>query len=368
MGKELLLPKYSSRLYKNVNGKHFIDVTEKSGLLKEGFPNAVSASDLNNDSWTDLYVSNDFYAPDAIYINNKNGTFTNIANSALNHMSYYSMGVDVSDINNDGFLDVFVLDMVAEDNFRLKSNMSGMNINAFWDIVNQGGHYQYMFNNFHLNNGNNTFSEIAQLANIAATDWSWANLIADFDNDGEKDIYITNGLLKDIRNTDASKEVGKFVTQTANNYVANNPTIGNVSIWDILDLDKSLALLPSERLSNYMFKNNGSFSFENTAENWGLDKKSFSNGAAYADFDNDGDLDLVVNYINDFAFLYQNNSTNNFLRIELKSKENKSILGARVTIKVNDKKQIIETTNVRGVYSTNEPYVHFGLGTENIIN
>lgn len=366
-GAELLLPKYSSVLYKNIDGKKFVDVTEKAGLLKAGFPNAVSTSDFNNDGWVDLYVSNDFYAPDVIYMNNKNGTFTNITNTALNHMSYYSMGVDVADINNDGFLDVFVLDMVAEDNFRLKSNMSGMNIETFWNIVNKGGNHQYMFNNFHLNNGNNTFSEIAQLANIAATDWSWSNLIADFDNDGEKDIYITNGLLRDIRNTDASKEVGKFVTETANNYVKNNPTIGNVSIWDILDLDKTLALLPSEKLSNYMFKNNGNFNFENLAENWGLDKKSFSNGAAYADFDNDGDLDLVVNNINDDAFLYRNNATNNFLRIELKSKENKNVFGTRININVNGKSQIIETTNVRGVYSTSEPSVHFGLGLSDVV-
>ena len=133
------------------------------------------------------------------------------------------MGVDVSDINNDGFLDVFVVDMVAEDNIRLKSNMSGMNPASFWKVVNNGGHYQYMYNNFHLNNGNNTFSDIAQLANIEATDWSWSNLIADFDNDGKKDIYITNGLLRDIRNTDGSKKVGDFVVESAKKWTKENP-------------------------------------------------------------------------------------------------------------------------------------------------
>jgi hypothetical protein len=368
MGSELLLPKYTSRLFKNVNGKSFIDVTEKAGLLKAGFPNAVSASDLNNDGWTDLYVSNDFYAPDAMYINNQDGTFTNIINSALNHMSYYSMGVDVSDINNDGFLDVFVLDMVAEDNFRLKSNMSGMNPKTFWKIVNQGGHYQYMFNNLHLNNGNNTFSEIAQLANVAATDWSWANLIADFDNDGEKDFYITNGLLRDIRNTDASKAVGKFVTETANKWVKENPNGGAKTIWDILDLKKTLSLLPSQKLSNFMYKNNSNYKFEKVADKWGLDKKSFSNGAAYADFDNDGDLDLVINNINDKAFLYKNNSKKGYLRLELKSRVHKTTLGTRITIKIGDKQQVIETTNVRGVYSTSETIAHFGLGSKKLVN
>lgn len=367
-GSELLQDKFTSILYKNINGNSFVDVTKEAGLLKAGFPNAVSASDLNNDGWTDLYVSNDFYAPDALYINNKDGTFTNIINTALKHMSYYSMGVDISDINNDGFLDVFVLDMVADDNFRLKSNMSGMNPSAFWEIVNNGGHFQYMFNNFHLNNGNNTYSEIAQLANLAATDWSWANLIADFNNDGEKDIYITNGLLRDIRNTDASKAVGSYITETANKWVQENPSGGDVTIWDILDLDKTLSLLPSKPLSNFMYKNNGNFNFEKVTENWGLDEKSFSNGAAYADLDNDGDLDLVINNINNEAFVYKNNATNNFLRIALKSKENKPVFGTRITITAGNKTQILEATNVRGIYSTSESKIHFGLGTKKIVN
>ncbi len=360
-GTKLLQPQYASRLYQNIKGKGFKDVTGKAGLLRTSFPNSVSASDLNNDGWVDLYVTNDFFVPDFIYINNKNGTFTNIANSALNHMSYYSMGVDVADIDDDGFLDIYVLDMVADDNFRLKSNMSGMNISAFWNVVRNGGHYQYMFNTFQLNNGNNTFSDIAQLGNIAATDWSWTNLIADYDNDGKKDIFVTNGLLRDIRNTDASKAVGKYVIDTANKWVKDNPNGGEVTIWDILDLDKTLALVPSQKLSNFAFKNNGDYNFKNVAAEWGLDQKSFSNGASYVDLDNDGDLDLVVNNINEEAFIYKNNSKNNFLRIELKSKKNKPIFGTRVEIKTGDKSQFYETTNVRGIYSTSEPFVHFGL-------
>jgi hypothetical protein len=361
-GTKLLQPQYASRLYQNLKGKGFKDVTEKAGLLKTSFPNSVSASDLNNDGWTDLYVTNDFFVPDFIYINNRNGTFTNIANSALNHMSYYSMGVDVADIDNDGLLDIYVLDMVADDNFRLKSNMSGMNISAFWNVVKNGGHYQYMFNTFQLNNGNDTFSDIAQLGNIAATDWSWTNLIADYDNDGKKDIFVTNGLLRDIRNTDASKAVGKYVIDTANKWVKDNPNGGEVTIWDILDLDKTLDLVPSEKLSNFAFKNYGNYNFKNVSADWGLDNKSFSNGASYVDLDNDGDLDLVVNNINEEAFIYKNNSDKNYLRIELKSKKNKPVFGTRVKIEYGDEVQFFETTNVRGIYSTSEPVVHFGLG------
>lgn len=367
-GTKLLQEKYTSKLYKNIDGKYFKDVTVEAGLVKAGFPNGVSASDLNKDGFIDLYVANDFYAPDFLYINNGDGTFTNIANEALKHMSYYSMGVDVADINNDGLLDIFVVDMVAEDNFRLKSNMSGMNPNSFWNVVKNGGHYQYMFNNLHLNNGNGTYSEIAQLTNMAATDWSWANLIADFDNDGKKDFYITNGLLRDIRNTDASKAVGDYVVNYADTWVKEHPNAGDVSIWDILDLDKTLAILPSDPLANYMYKNNGDFNFEKVAKDWGVDQKSFSNGAAYADFDNDGDLDIVVNNINSEAFVYQNNASNNYLRMELKSKNNKPIFGTKIRIKASGDEQFFETTNVRGIYSTSENIVHFGVGTSNLVS
>lgn len=364
-GSDLLKEEYHLKLLKNTGTGRFLDVSEESGIKYVGFPNGVSASDINNDGWTDIYVSNDFKSPDLLFTNNKNGTFSNIASKALNHMSYYSMGVDISDINNDGLLDVFVLDMVAEDNFRLKSNMSGMNPKAFWNIVNKGGHYQYMYNTLQLNNGNGTFSDVAQLTGMAATDWSWSNLIADFDNDGLKDTYITNGLLRDIRNTDADKNVADFIMKTANDFIQENPNVGDVSVWDIIDLDKTIDLIPSQPLKNYAFKNMGNLEFEKRITEWGLNEESFSNGSAYADLDNDGDLDLIVNNINSEAFIYRNNSENksksNFLRIELRD-QNKPVLGTRVKLYSEDIIQLQETTNVRGIYSTSEQTVHFGLG------
>ncbi len=357
--------KYASKLYKNVNNTRFVDVSKEAGVLRTSNANSVSAGDFNNDGFTDLYIANDFYLPDFFYLNNQDGTFTNVANTALNHMSYFSMGVDAADINNDGLLDIMVADMAAEDNVRLKSNMSGMNPEAFWKVVNNGGHYQYMFNTLQLNNGNGTYSEIAELANIASTDWSWSNLIADFDNDGLKDIYVTNGLLRDIRNTDANKKLADYVVDVANTFVRNNPNAGDVSIWDILNLEETVQILPSEKLKNYAFKNNGDYTFSKVIEDWGLDQKTFSNGAAYADLDNDGDLEIVVNNINERAYVYKNNTSENancnYLRFKLLDKTNASTLGTKVTLLYEDQKQFAETTNVRGIYSTSEQIAHFGL-------
>lgn len=361
----LLIPEYALKLYKN-NGNTFEDVSKAAGIDRTGFPNAVSASDINNDGWPDLYVANDFYAPDFLFLNNQDGTFTSIEKNALKQTSYYSMGVDVADINNDQNLDVFVLDMVSEDNFRLKSNMSGMNIGAFWKVVEDGGGYQYMYNTLQLNNGNETFSNIAQFTGMSATDWSWSNLIADFDNDGLKDTYVTNGLLRDIRNTDADKNVAHYINTTRAQWLQNNPNAQNVkSIWDIVDLEKAVSMVPSQPLKNYAYQNLGDLEFKNTSNEWGLDNESFSNGSAYADLDNDGDLDLVVNNINSEAFIYRNNSeakpNSNYLRIQLVDKNNRPTFGTRVNMYTQNGVQTLETTNVRGIYSTSEPTLHFGL-------
>lgn len=363
MGKNgsLLVDEYAPRLYENREGI-FYDVSVQAKILDPGFANAVSVADLNKDGYPDMIVANDFEAPDKYYMNNGDGTFKNIANSSFEHTSYYSMGIDVADINNDLLLDAFIVDMVAADNFRLKSNMSGMNPDKFWKIVSKGWHYQYMYNVLQLNNGNNTFSDVAKLAGISSTDWSWSPLIADFDNDGLKDIFVSNGLLRDIRNTDADKNIKLFTNQKIQSYLTTHENIENVDIWDIVNHKELAELYPSNKLQNKLFKNNGDYQFDDVSVNWGLDEKSFSNGSAYGDLDNDGDLDLIVNNINDEAFVFKNNSTNNYLRILLKDIKNQPVLGTKVTITYGEnQKQFIETSSARGMYSTSEPMVHFGL-------
>ena len=368
----LLQEQFRPKLYENV-GEKFVDISEKAGFNKTGFPNSVSASDLNGDGWTDLFVANDFYVGDWYYINNGDGTFTDKVLDYLPHTSFSSMGVDAADINNDGQLDIGVVDMVAEDNYRQKANMSGMNPKAFWKVVEDGWHHQYMFNMLHLNKGEGQFSDIAQLANIASTDWSWSILMADLDNDGWKDVFITNGLMRDIRNKDAAKVFSQHLESELFKFIQKNPNPEDVSIWDIVDIKTSLELVPSEKLNNYAFKNNGDLTFSKKISDWGFEQKTFSNGSAYADLDNDGDLDLVVNNINDPASIYKNNATerlrNNFVRIQPVA-DAKNILaeGTKVWVKTKNEKQYFEITGVRGMYSTSEMIAHFGLGENDLID
>lgn len=362
---DLTKDEFTSRLYQNIGSK-FVDITKEAGVLKTGFPNSVVAADLDKDGYTDLYITNDFEAPDFLYHNNGDGTFTDILKTATGHTSFYSMGVDLADINNDGWEDLMVLDMVAEDNFRLKANMSGMDPDNFWKVVRNGGHYQYMFNTLLLNRGENTFGDIAQYAGVAATDWSWSNLFADLDNDGQKDLYVTNGLVRDIRNTDAQKKFTKHVVETSVNFIQAYPDSSSISMIDIIDLEESLKIIPSEKLTNYAYRNTGEAAFEKVNSEWGLDQKSFSNGSAYADLNNDGFLDLIVNNINEEAYIFKNEGASikqsHFLRIKLKDPKQNTTLGTVVMIETGGNRQYSTTTSVRGMYSTSEQIVHFGLG------
>jgi hypothetical protein len=246
-------------------------------------------------------VANDYWVRDFIYINNGDGTFTDKTFELTRHISFSSMGLDAADINNDGWVDVFVLDMVAEDNYRRKCNMSGMPQRAFEKVLREKGHHQYMFNMLHLNNGNETFSEIAQYAGVGATDWSWSVLLADFDNDGLKDVHISNGLMRDIRDNDAARTFPKYIDRHVQKFLSENPDAGDISMWDIVDLEEAMKISPSVKLQNYAYRNQGDLTFENVSDKWGLKERTFSNGSAYADLDNDGDIDLVINNINDVA-------------------------------------------------------------------
>ena len=351
----------SDHLYRN-DGDHFVDVTNESGISNFGLSLGVVASDFNNDGYPDVYISNDFNAPDFMYLNNGDGTFTNDILNSLQQTSFFGMGVDASDFNNDGWVDLFQLDMNAADNFRSKANMSSMNPEVFYQSVALGLHHQYMQNSLQLNQGNlnnssPAFSNIARWSGVSSTDWSWGGLFADFDNDGWKDLYITNGIRRDVNNKDFYNEHRAFFDK-----MENDPNYKNKE--EEVKLLSYLEKMPSEKLSNYLFQNQQENGFENRNLEWGLDEKTFSNGVVYSDLDNDGDLDLVVNNLEDFASIYRNNNTNsNFIGFKLEGEDNQLPVGARIHLKASGKYQMQELNLSRGYLSSVSPRVHFGLGS-----
>lgn len=355
-------PWYSNYLFRN-DGGHFTDVSAQAGIAGGGnnFGLGVVAADINNDGWTDLYMTNDYEEQDFLLLNNHDGTFSEVTKQSLKHISKYGMGCDVADYNNDGLMDIMVPDMWPEDNYRQKVLRGPDEYDKYNILVDSGYMHQNMRNTLQLNRGFSAdsipqFSEIGQLAGVSNTDWSWASLLADFDNDGNKDLYITNGFWRDYSNMD-------FQTYQVASYINENGSDA--------PLDKLIDSIPQTKLSNYAFRNKGDLCFENVTKNWGLHTSNVSNGVAYADLDNDGDLDLIVNNMGERASVYRNNNITygDYLNIKLKGLQgNTNAIGSRVSITSNTGgQQVAEQQAVRGYLSCMEPVVHFGLGKDSVI-
>jgi hypothetical protein len=349
--------KFASKLYRNNGNNSFTDVTKSVGLLDEFWGLSATVGDFNHDGFMDLYCTSDFAEKDHLYINNGNGTFSDKIDASIGHISKNSMGSDIADINNDGFLDIMTLDMMAEDNYRNKQLKGNSPYDLFHMAKNYGYHCQVMRNCLQLNNGNGTFSEIAQLSGISHTDWSWAPLFADYDNDGKKDLFITNGYARDMTDMD-------YLKYTSSDIVRNAGGLPYVKSMDLLNAIKST---PTQ---NYLYQNKGNLVFENKNDSWGMKELSFSNGAAYADLDLDGDLDMLVNNYNSPAFLYENNTRqlypeNTFLTFNFKPEELHSVQGTTIKIFTDSGIQFQQLISNRGFMSSVEPILHFGFGLNN---
>ena len=346
----------TDHLMRNDGGK-FTDVTNEAGVRSFGLTLSATVGDLNNDGWPDLYISNDFSSPDFLYMNNGDGTFREVVKDATAHTSFFGMGVDIADYNNDGLLDIYQVDMSAKQNRRKKANMASMNPDLFWSTVDAGFHYQYMQNVLQTNTGvfdNDTpyFSEQARIAGAASTDWSWGPLFADFDNDGYKDLFVTNGTRREINNNDYFNAI-------------KNKTLKKEEL-----LEMSLNI-PSEKIDNFIFQNNGDLTFNIANDKWGIKYEGFSNGVVYVDLDNDGDLEIVTNNIDDKASVFENLSSgiNNYVQIKFEGQpKNKSGIGSRAYITANGMEQMQELTLTRGFQSSVAPLLHFGLAKADVID
>ncbi len=345
------------KLYRN-DGGHFTEVSSEAGIYSSEFGFALGASvgDVNRDGWPDVYISNDFFERDYLYINNRDGSFNEVLEEAMNSISAASMGADIADLNDDGYPEIFVTDMLPESETRLKLVTTFDDWEGYREYVENGFHHQFTRNTLQYNNTDGTFSEIGRWAGVEATDWSWGANIADFDLDGRRDIFVANGIYRDLTNLDYLDEISKEEVQRK--IVRDND----------VDFKQLVDLIPQTPISNYAFHNLGNMQFADSSAVWGLDEPGFSNGSAYGDLDNDGDLDLVINNIESEASVYENRATevnpdNGWLQISFKgANENKFAFGAQVTAWAGDRRWFAEQMPVRGFQSTMDHRLHLGLG------